>query len=1008
MTATSGDNPKLFGRAAMMGRIGHLVVSGFLIAAANIFGSSLAAARFLSAQGGGAIASYYVVFALISIPAWLVYSRLIDRHNRARLLQIYLATMSVLTLLLAAFSMSGGSVADYALYGGISVLEQLLFSLYMVALADYLTAREMTRFSTWITVSHSAGAMTGGFMAGLLSHVVSPAWLLFGMPLMLLGSLAHFSWVTRRWPPAGEWAAVSEGSILDGLRGMGRILRSVTLAALLAAAVFLNIVTQCVSEYMVFSIYTDNFPGEQEMANFFGMMSGVLNLAAILIGFGITGPLMSRLGVARMNLLFPASLGLSFVAMVLNPVLGVAVIAHIVYDGFSNNVDAPVMAVNYNAIPARQQGQVRVFNDSLIYPVALAVSGLLIWVADQSAGFTGVGVLGLATSAAFIAVGWHLGRGYLKGLVGILRDGSLDLGQDDFIVRQAPLVAERQRDSLQAMLASDDPVAADTALRIIARADLWPFLPGIRRWLIQGGSPAIGILARAGDRHARALLSLWPEADEMLRLRIAEYLAVVGLPLPPDATGTPVMDALALASAGDVSPEAVAKLTALARDSLPVAEVLLPVAAARRHSAFVPLLVAIAQAHPDLELEALRSLGEFPPTAMRAASIPDELISSAVASAQANKRVEGYRLAAVAGWPVARIAPGLADQDMPVRRAAIAALPGSPSSIEFIRPLLHSEMTQTRLAAIEALGNAGATDELLRYLQDVAFPRIAEFRDWRPALRNGAAPWIELARIAMDELDAAAIDEVLQTLVALGHGETVRYIRRFIAARDTRMRARAAEAISAFDERKLVLPLLPLLDAASPGGAEGVPVATVLHLMKSSASPWLRRAAALSDAKESTMSVEEQGLLERLLFLRRVPVFEGCTLDDLHAIHLAMTRTDHQDGERIIEEGQQGEELYVLLAGEVKVGRTSPRGFVEYSRLKAGSAFGEMALFGDGVRSADVVAVGRATCLALDRSHFDDLLRQRPDILRQICRLFAGRMQEANRGMDRLQAAEPA
>ncbi|MCA3575463.1 MAG: MFS transporter, partial [Aestuariivirga sp.] len=955
-------------------------------------GSSLAAGRFLSTQGGEAMSAYYVVFALLSIPAWLVYSRFIDRHSRAVLLQIYLAAMAGMTALLIAVSMLGGSIADFALYGGISVLEQLLFSLYMVMLADYLTAREMTRFATLITVALSAGAMVGGLLAGLLAPLLAPAWLMFGMPLMLLGTLGHFAWVAKRWPPAGERSPMNEGSVLDGLRDISRVLRSVGLAALLAAAVFLNIVTQCVSEYMVFGIYAENFPDEQQLASFFGLMSGALNFAAILIGFGLTGPLMSRFGVAKMNLLFPASLGLSFVAMMLSPALALAVLAHIIYDGFSNNVDAPVMAVNYNAIPPRYQGQIRVFNDSLIYPIALAVSGLVIWLVDRYTGFLGVGMLGILTSAAFIAVGWRLGRGYLSGLIDMLRDDGVDLDREDFIIRQAPNVAVRQKEALKAMLAGDDPVAADMAMRIVARSDLRPFIGEVRKHLSQNGRTTVEILARAGDRHTEALLSLWGDADEALQLRIAEYFAAVGQALPDRARGTPALDALVLAAAGKPDDATLSQLIRLADNSQTVAETLLPVAAVRGDAGFVPLLAAIAQNHPHLQAAALRSLADVKPSAMAEGQLPEAFIAQAVAFPDPAGRATGYRLAAMAGWPAARLVQGLADQSPAVRRAAITALGSSKDAIGPLLPLLQSEAPATRLAAIEALGNAGATDDLIRYLQDTAFPRIAASRSWRPALPRSNETWVQVARLAMDEMDAAAIGEVLPTLIALGHDDTVRCIRRFLAAGDERIRARAAEALNAIDERRLILPLLPLLDGIGEDRTTALPLESVLGLMKASPSPWLRRAAALSDMEDSAMAAAEKGLLDRLLFLRKVQVFEGLTLDDLNAIHKVMTLSDHKDGERIIEEGKEGEELFVLLEGEARVGRMSPTGFVEFSRLKPGAAFGEMALFGNGIRSADVVAVGRSSCLALDRAHFDDLSRQRPEILHQMCRLFANRL----------------
>jgi HEAT repeat protein len=1004
MTVVSEDTPQGLHRALAFGRIGHLVVSGFLIAAANIFGSSLAAGRFLSTQGGEAMSQYYVVFALLSVPAWFFYSRFIDRKSRAVLLQIYLAAMAGMTALLIAVSMLGGVIADFALYGGISVLEQLLFSLYMVTLADYLTAREMTRFATLITVALSAGAMVGGLLAGLLAPLLAPTWLLFGMPVLLLVTLWHFSWVAKRWPPAGEWSPMNEGSVLEGLRDIGRVLRGVGLAALLATAVFLNIATQCVSEYMVFGIYAENFPDERELASFFGLMSGALNFAAILIGFGLTGPLMSRLGVAKMNLLFPTSLGLSFVAMLLSPALAVAVIAHIIYDGFSNNVDAPVMAVNYNAIPPRYQGQIRVFNDSLIYPFALAVSGLVIWLVDRYTGFLGVGMLGILTSAAFIAVGWRLGRGYLSGLIDMLRGDGVDLDREDFIIRQAPEVAVRQRAALKAMLTGDDPIAADIALRIIARADLRPFLGEVRRRLSQGGSSTVGILARAGDRHAEPLLSLWGDADDGLRLRIAEYLAAVGHPLPPEASGTAALDALALAARRKPDRETLSRLINLAGTSQAVAATLLPVAAARDDATFVPLLAAIAQNYPELEATALRSLAGIKTIATAEGWLSEDLITQAIASPDAAGRAMGYRLAAMAGWPPTRLVHGLADSSPAVRRAAIAALGESKEAIGPVLPLLGSEVPDTRLAAIEALGNAGATDELIRYLEAAAFPRITASRSWRPALPQSDATWVQVARIAMAEMDAAAVEEVLQTLIALGHDETVRYIRRFLNAQDERIRARAAEALNAIDERKLILPLLPLLDGTDQDRTAALPLKAVLALMKISPSPWLRHAATLHDTEDPAMAAVQEALLDRLLFLRKVQVFEGLTLDDLNAIHKLMTLTDHKDGERIIEEGKEGEELFVLLAGEARVGRMSPKGFIEFSRLKPGAAFGEMALFGNGIRSADVVAVGRTSCLALDRAHFDDLSRQRPEILRQMCRLFASRLQAANESLHTLRS----
>ena len=987
-------------------RIGHLVLSAFLLATANTFGSSLAAARFLSTQGGEGIAIYYVVFALVSIPAWVVYARLIDSGSRVVLLQRFMVTVVVVTALLILASGFGGTVADYSLYTGISVLESLLYSVFQVVLIDYLTAREMTRYSTRIAVALSAGGMVGGSLAGVMAGFVPPFWLLFGMPLILCLCLTHLTWLSRRWKPAGEREAQGESGILESLRSIGSIMRGFLIAALLSTALFLNIVTQCISEYMVFSIYTDSFPDEQSLAKFFGLMSGALNFVGMAIGLWLTEPLMRRLGVARMNLVFPAACGISFLAMLASPVLPVAMFAHVVYDGLSNNIDAPVTAVNYNAIPGRFVGRLRVFNDSLVYPIALAFSGLLVWVVAQFAGLVGVGVLGVVLSLCFLASGWGIGWRYLGGLVGILREGAVDLDRDEFLTREASAVAASNAADLAAMLKGHDKTATSLALRIVAHASIEPFLEAITEKLVTSGDETVTALARGGDRHAADLLTLWPKAEPALRIRIAQYLVAVGQSLPEDRTEAPVMIALDLAARLGKSPDAAQKLTAMAQSQLEVAAALLPVAAAWRDDAFMPILIGIIRNHVSLEESLIKTIAGLPYPKPGSIRLPQDLLEESVNATDKARRAIGYQLAARGGWPAERIAVGLRDSDESVRRVAIAALVAIKDCVAAVSPMLQDENPSARLAAIEVLGHAGATEALFGYLQKSAFPRIAKYRRWLHALPDGKITWAAIAKIAVAEANQAAIDEVLVTLAALGHKQTVSYIRRFLSARDERMRGRAAEAITAVDQRRLVTPLIPLLDGDTAKHGKALPLESVLEAMSTSALPWLRRAAAAAKSLEPDMPNAEHGLLDRLLFLRNVPIFESCSLDDLYAMQQVMKRADYLPDEVIVRQGAHGEELFVLLEGEVKVGQGGPSGFTDFARLYPGSMFGEMALFGEGERSADIVAVGYVACLVLERSHFEDLTRQRPGILMQMCRVFGGRLRAANQKLHELQTAK--
>ena len=80
-------------------------------------------------------------------------------------------------------------------------------------------------------------------------------------------------------------------------------------------------------------------------------------------------------------------------------------------------------------------------------------------------------------------------------------------------------------------------------------------------------------------------------------------------------------------------------------------------------------------------------------------------------------------------------------------------------------------------------------------------------------------------------------------------------------------------------------------------------------------------------------------------------------------------------GQVIFEEGQLGEEMFVLLEGELVITLEG----TPIDRLEAGSIFGEMALVDDQPRSATVAAVVDSKLLVINEARFVELLRDHPD-----------------------------
>ena len=121
--------------------------------------------------------------------------------------------------------------------------------------------------------------------------------------------------------------------------------------------------------------------------------------------------------------------------------------------------------------------------------------------------------------------------------------------------------------------------------------------------------------------------------------------------------------------------------------------------------------------------------------------------------------------------------------------------------------------------------------------------------------------------------------------------------------------------------------------------------------------------------------------------LRRAPLF--ATLDD-EAFRLLtdeLTEVDLSRGASVFREGDQGDQLYFIVSGKVKLGRTSPDGRESLlAILGPGELFGEMALFDPSPRTATATAVSETRLAGLRNESLNSLLRTRPESRRSCCR----------------------
>ena len=140
-----------------------------------------------------------------------------------------------------------------------------------------------------------------------------------------------------------------------------------------------------------------------------------------------------------------------------------------------------------------------------------------------------------------------------------------------------------------------------------------------------------------------------------------------------------------------------------------------------------------------------------------------------------------------------------------------------------------------------------------------------------------------------------------------------------------------------------------------------------------------------------------------LNLLRRAPLFEGLKDEDLEAIaRVTITRSYSKDQVIILAE-EEGDALFIIAKGQVKVSIVSEDGReVILSLLGDGAVFGELSLLDGKPRSANVVATEATELYMVRRSDFLQLITRVPEIAVGLLAELAARLRRTDRKIEGL------
>jgi CRP-like cAMP-binding protein len=135
----------------------------------------------------------------------------------------------------------------------------------------------------------------------------------------------------------------------------------------------------------------------------------------------------------------------------------------------------------------------------------------------------------------------------------------------------------------------------------------------------------------------------------------------------------------------------------------------------------------------------------------------------------------------------------------------------------------------------------------------------------------------------------------------------------------------------------------------------------------------------------------------KLETLHQMSLFRFLTYQELVRVMNSTQVRSFAPGTFVVREGDEGDELFIVLTGRVRVESAK----APIAELGPGQHFGEMALVDKAPRSADVTAMEEASLLSIRRREFFDIIRKDHGIAVKLLWSFLGVLTERLRNTSR-------
>lgn len=130
------------------------------------------------------------------------------------------------------------------------------------------------------------------------------------------------------------------------------------------------------------------------------------------------------------------------------------------------------------------------------------------------------------------------------------------------------------------------------------------------------------------------------------------------------------------------------------------------------------------------------------------------------------------------------------------------------------------------------------------------------------------------------------------------------------------------------------------------------------------------------------------------------PLFATMDETERQSLYASMVKVELNRGEVLFDEGENGDRLYIIEEGKIKLGSSSGDGRENLlAILGPGEMFGELSLFDPGPRSLSASAVSDSVLYELEHSALVRVIEERPAVAKHLLTALARRLRRTNEAL---------